>query len=254
MPRVLFGVVAGVALLFVRAATAQDSLAQRLSSDRPGQINCGAWLAGDKVGFALEPAGANFLLRFDGSPEVFVLHPDKAALGGKVLRYDSGDTALQVSGWGGLTLYTDADPAGIPAARSGDAAIEEPASVSLAELATAARDESENLDRAGRFDLAFSTDWNELSDSASARALAMDAMGNVARGIERFGRTAQGREKLSRRLSSVTLAVAGRPTVTLNGRTLIVTFDPEHGYDGRASSRVIARALATLLAAPQKPG
>ena len=252
MPRVFFGIVAGLALLIAQAATAQDSLAQRLSSDRPGQISCGAWLAGDRIGFTLDAAAADYLLRFDGSPEVFVLHPDKAALGGKVLRYDSGETALQVSGWGGLTLYTDANPSGVPAVRTGDAAIQEPAPPSLAELVAASEDDSENLGRDRGLDLVFTADWNGLAGNGPARALALDTMENVARGIERFGRTAHGREELARRVKSVMLAVAGRPTVTLNGRTLTVTFDPGQGYEGRASSRAITRALATLFAGPQK--
>jgi hypothetical protein len=47
--------------------------------------------------------------------------------------------------------------------------------------------------------------------------------------------------------------IAGRPAVTLNGKTLTVTFDPRQGYLGCASSRTIARALESLLPATQKP-
>jgi hypothetical protein len=45
------------------------------------------------------------------------------------------------------------------------------------------------------------------------------------------------------------LTIAGRPTVTLKGKKLMVTFDPGSGYEGCASSRAISRALVTLLAA-----
>jgi hypothetical protein len=46
--------------------------------------------------------------------------------------------------------------------------------------------------------------------------------------------------------------MSNRPSVRLNGKTLIVSFDPGRGYIGRASSRAIARGLAKVLSA--KPG
>ena len=173
-------------------------------------------------------------------------------MGGKVLRYDSGETAVQVSSWGGVTLYTDSQPAGLPAARTGDSSIPEPASASIAELENAAEDESAELARERHLDVAFSADWNGLEANSSARALALDALDNVARALDRFGRGAPRRNALARRISTVTLMIAGRPTVTLNGKALTVTFDPGQGYEGLASSRAITRALESLLPASQK--
>ncbi|HEY6578281.1 MAG TPA: DUF4908 domain-containing protein, partial [Rhizomicrobium sp.] len=119
MRKVRIGFIAGAALLLgaldVQGARATESVESRLSSDRLGSIASGTYLAADHIGFALDAAGPDYLLSFDGSPEIFVLHADNASLGGRVLKYDSGETALQVSGWGGVTLYTDAYPAGLPA-------------------------------------------------------------------------------------------------------------------------------------------
>ena len=39
-----------------------------------------------------------------------------------MLKYDTGEVALQVAGWGGLTLYTANEPGGIPAERADDEA------------------------------------------------------------------------------------------------------------------------------------
>ncbi|MGH6876069.1 MAG: DUF4908 domain-containing protein [Rhizomicrobium sp.] len=258
MVRVSIGLVVG-ALLFgaldVQGAQAEASLQSRISSDRPGRIESGTYLAGDHIGFALAAAGADYLLSFDGSPEIFVLHANNASLGGRVLKYDSGETALLVSGWGGITLYTDADPAGLPAVRTGECAIPAPvAAVSVADVENAALDDAEHLAWGRRLDLAFSADWNALADSAPARAMALDAMENVTRGIERFGKSAPGHAALARNVKTVVLATAGQPTVTLKGSTLLVTFDPDRGLEGRASSRTISRALRALLRATHGPG
>ena len=60
------------------------------------------------------------------------------------------------------------------------------------------------------------------------------------------------RESLSRRVSEITLAKGGTPAVKLSGKTLLITFNPDAGYEGRASSRAIASALGTLLSVAQK--
>jgi hypothetical protein len=256
MKRLIVGSGVGVALLTISllagGAWGQDSFQQRLSDDRLGYIESGAYLAGDRVGFAIAQSGSDYLLRFEGSPEVFVLHPDNASLGGRILKYDSGDTALQVSGWGGITLYTDSEPAGLPAMRVGDSAVPAPASASVADVENAAQDDAQHLAFARRLDVAFSANWNTLAENASVCPLALDAMENVARGLDRFGKSARGHEALLRRVNTVTLSIAGAPTVALNGKALVVTFDPSRGFAGRASSRAIARALGTLLAVSQK--
>jgi hypothetical protein len=41
-----------------------------------------------------------------------------------------------------------------------------------------------------------------------------------------------------------------RPAIQMNGKTLIVTFNPRQGYTGRASSRAIAFALGKLFSVP----
>ncbi|HWE05239.1 MAG TPA: DUF4908 domain-containing protein [Rhizomicrobium sp.] len=233
-------------------AHGEDSVQERLSSDRLGRIETGTYLAGEKIGFELDPAGDGYLLRFDDSPEVFVLHTDNASMGGRVLKYDSGETALQVSGWGGITLYTDADPAGLPAVRTGDSVTPMPAATSIADVQNAAQDDAQHLAFVRRLNLAFGADWSSLAADAGARSLALEALENVARGLDRFGRSAQGHDALAHRVNTVMLAIAGRPTVTLDGKKLMVTFDPGSGYEGCASSRAISRALVALLAARQK--
>ncbi|HEY3779108.1 MAG TPA: DUF4908 domain-containing protein [Rhizomicrobium sp.] len=243
-------------LLCVRVAQAgQGTIAveARLSSDRLGHIEAGRYLAGDSVGFLLADDGPDYLLQFDGSPEIFVLHANSAALGGHVLQYDSGETALQVSGWGGVTLYTDSYPAGLPAIRTGDTNTPAPPVATVADVQNAAEEDTQHWAFAQRLNLAVSADWNAIADDAAACTVALQAMDNVARGLDRFESSAPAHRAQMRRVSQISLEMAGRPAVALNGKRLIVTFDPSRGYDGRASSRAIAQALRALLSIPQKP-
>src|SRR5262249_41573970 len=154
-------------------------LGEKLYADRVGGIEPGNYSAGDNVHFTLDPLGDKYLLRIGKQPEVFVLHSDRASFGGRVLKYHSGGTALQVSGWGALTLYTDEQPAGLPAVREGDSTPPSPLQISLPDFQTAAQDEAQHLAYSHQLHLSFSADWDRLSGDANARALVFDAMQNA---------------------------------------------------------------------------
>lgn len=242
--------IAIAALLWVSATTplcAQDSLSERMTAQRLGEVEPGTYLAADTVRFSLAQDGDNFLLRFDGNPEVFVLYAAHASLGGRELKYDSGETALQVAGWGGMTLYTDAAPNGLPAVRTGDAVPPSPANVSLGDMQNAAGDEAEHLAYTRGLRLNFTADWGALASNGAMRAFAFDTLENAVRGLDRFSLAASGRQALASRVDTVMVASGNKPTLGINGKTLVVTFNPERGYIGRASSRAIARALEKVL-------
>src|SRR5262252_5532341 len=139
------GAVVGAILLAasVSAAAAQQLIGEKLYAGRVGGIEPGNYSAGDNVHFTLDPYGDKYLLRIAAQPEVFVLHTDRASFGGRVLKYDSGGTALQVSGYGALTLYTDEQPAGLPAVREGDSTPPVPSQISLPDIQNAAQDETQ---------------------------------------------------------------------------------------------------------------
>jgi hypothetical protein len=219
----------------------------QLSIDRVGYVQPGTYLAGDSIGFEIVNSGSNYLLRFRGAPEVFVLYADHGALGGRILKYDSGETAMNVAGWGGVTLYTDQAPQGLPAVRTGDALPPSPPNVSTQDMQAAAGDEAERLAYVRRVNVQFTADWNALNENALARAFAFDTMENTARGIERFTGGGAQREAFAKRVSSVMIVLGSRPTLGLNGRTLVVSFNPGLSFAGRASSRAIARALGNVL-------
>lgn len=227
-------------------ARAQDVFGNRLSLERLGNVQPGSYLAGDKVRFTLVNDGDNFLLRFDGNPEVFVLYAGHASLGGRILKYDSGETVLQVAGWGGMTVYTDTAPTGLPAVRTGDAGTLSPQGASLPDIHNAAEDEAQHLAYMRGLRLSVTVDWPAIASDGVARAFAFDTMENTVRGLDRFSYTANGREAIAHRVDTVLVEPAGKPTLMLKTKTLIVTFNPSRGYAGRASSRAIARALGSL--------
>ena len=234
-------------LLAAPAANAQSSLAARLATERLAEVRPGNYQAGDdRISRSTRDDG-HYLLRFKrANPEIFVLYADHASLGGRVLKYDSGETAMQIAGWGGMTLYTDKKPGGLPAVRTGNSAPPAMARVSLDAVKKAASDEAEHLAYVRRLALRFSADWTALAGNAALRALCFDTLENAARGIDRFAATPAGRKALSYHVTAVLVATGGKPTLHLQGKTLTVTFDPDIGYAGRASSRAIARALGLI--------
>ncbi len=242
-------VIAIAALLFTGAGTPAlaQSIFEKLTLERLGEVQPGSYLAGDNVKFELlGNSDGTFLLRFDGDPETYVLYTARASLGGRVLKYDSGETALQVAGWGGMTLYTDTQPAGLPAVRTGDATPPAPPNVSLYDLQNAAGDETQHLAYTRGLTLNFTTNWVSLTVSPMMRELAMNTLENTVRGIERYSISAQNRENIAHHIDAVTIEVSGKPALRLTTRTLVVTFNPNSGYEGRASSRAIARALSSV--------
>jgi hypothetical protein len=227
-------------------ARAQDSISERLLEDHFANVQTGSYLAGDSVAFALDSQRGNFLLRFQGSPEVFVLYVDRASMGGRVMKYDSGETAIQVSVWGGITLYTDAKPGGLPADRTGDVQPFVLPIVSMETMEDTIDGDIQRLYALWHLKLNATTDWNAIDNNAALRALYFDALENAMRGIERLGGMHAAHDALARRVDTVSLVAAGRPAINLSGKTLVVTFNPNAGYAGRASSRAIARGILQL--------
>jgi hypothetical protein len=229
-----------------------QSMSDRLSAEQTGDIPEGNYAAGDSIKFSLEPYGNKFLLRITNDREVYVLSADRASLGGHVLKYDSGTTALLISIWGGMTLYTDAQPDGLPAVRDDLPAIPPTlAPVSLADIQRAAQDEAQHLAYVHQLNLSFDADWRALGTDTPKRALAFDVLQNAARGLERFADSATGRTAIVHKIDNVKLEAAPQSTTSLSGRTLVVSFNVERGYAGRESSRAIARDLSKLLGVPR---
>ena len=223
-------------------------MASRLAAERIGIVEPGVYISGD-TSFVLEPYGAGkYLLRFLGGNERFVLTGERGSLGTRFLKYDTGATALRVSVWGGLTVYTQAAPGGMPATRQGDAPQQGVAMVSAPELIVAFNDETSHMNYVQRISVKFSADPAVLQADAETRGRAFDALTNAAQGIERFlASLPVARSLFARRINAVKVAEGGKPTLTIAGQTLLVSFVPGEGHEGHASSLAIQQELGKLL-------
>jgi len=230
------------------------SMASRLKTERVGPVEPGFYSVGDAGSFVLEPYGpTRYLLRLTGGKESFVLSVERSSLGARVLKYDTGATAIRVSVWGGMTLYTEGNPGGLPATRQGDAPGANVLAISAGELQTAFNDEAGHLTYVQKINIKFSADPAVLQADPETRGRAFDALTNAAVGIERFLGTLPGvRSLFARKVSSVKVAEGGKPTVTLSGNTLLVSFVPGEGHEGHASSLAIQQELTRLFAVQPK--
>jgi hypothetical protein len=225
-----------------------DSMSARLSAEKVGDVETGSFSTGDNnLAFSLQPYGDRYLLRFTDSPEDYVLTVERVLLGGRILRYDTGVTALRVSVWGGMTLYTESAPGGLPATRVGDDAAIPRTGVSHNDLVAALTDEENHLAYTRQLHLHFSADPKILAGTDDNRGLAFDAMVSAAAGIERLLGAPAGLKALSGKFDMVRIVQGDKPGVTVSGKTLLVSYAPSAGAAGRASSRQVALQLGKML-------
>jgi hypothetical protein len=125
--------------------------------------------------------------------------------------------------------------------------------VSLAELRAALSDEAAHLAYAQKVNLKFSADPSVLESNPETRGRAFDALVNAGLGIERFLASAPtSRQNLITRINSVKLEEGGKPTISIVGQTLLVSFVPGEGHQGHASSLAIQQELGRLMTVSAK--
>jgi hypothetical protein len=224
-----------------------DPMSARLSAEKVGDVETGSFSAGENLDFTLASYSGRYLLRFADSPESYVLSVERIFLGGRILRYDTGATALRVSVWGGMTLYTASAPNGLPATRTGDDIALPRPPVRRDDLVAAMADEESHLAYTQGLRLRFSAEPAVLAGSDDNRGLAFDALVSAEAGIERLLATPGGRQALTRKFDMVRIAQSVRPGVTVSGKALVVSFAPSAGAAGRASSREVALQLGKML-------
>lgn len=228
---------AGATSLRLLPASAQD-IGAKLSAARMGEIEPGRYQAGDRVDFFLEPVGDRFLLKFADSAEIFLLTSERTSLGGRLLRYDTGTTAIQVSGLGSLTLYPEGTPNGLPAVLTGEAPKFLPETISLTQLQNAAQDVGHRLN------IVVAADWAVFAVDPGGRTFGFEALENFAAGAER---TIKQRGHFVPGVDTVQLQLGIGPTLLLGGKRLMLGFRPDQGFAGRMSSRAVTQTLNGML-------
>ena len=220
-----------------------DLGAGRAPSTLPGD---GFYFVNDDFKFTIAHKYGVTLMRFAGDDEVFALSVERAAVGGRVLKYDTGDVALQVTGYGAVTLYTSTAPGGLPADRvgNGEAIVFPVPTMSM--LRAFAQQLANKLEQVNDLTLRFDADWAHLDDDA-ARYLALDAMRITARAIAGICANHTDQARLAAKLRAIRVWRGDRPGVILRNGTLTVTFAPVYGLRGRLSSLATARAIRMQL-------
>ncbi len=234
------------ALLLVHPASAQmspDALRLAPGQAAPTLPADGSYLAGD-YRFAIDRSGDYERLHFSGDDEIYYLIVEPGAMGGRVLKYDTGEIVLQVAGWGGITLYTHKVPGGLPAERTGDAVgLDSPPPIAGDQVKTFAVHVSDEIQGRTGLLIGFRANWDAFAHSDPMRALACEAMRNAARAIERVAAQRKAAQALTAQFTVVRIAPANAPGVSVGDKLLTITFAPAHGAAGRPSSFAIVKTI-----------
>ena len=209
----------------------------------------GLYIANDLIEFMLDNR-AQVRLRFVDSDEVFYLSSEPAPLGGRILKYDTGDVALQVAGWGAVTLYTEDARWGIPAERIGDGLALDPNPIPAADVRQFAANLAQEISKKEDLAIGFVADWTDLARtdarSAERRALAADSMRSAAQAVVKLARAGM-RSVLEKSLHIVRVIQGTKPAATMQRGVLTVSYAPQSGPSARPSSLVIVRVVRASL-------
>lgn len=177
------------------------------------------------------------LMRFETSPEIWVLRPHAGPRGDVIYKNDLGEPVLRATRVGGLTLFTDANPGGVAAAFVGGAPpLRPPPIASAGQLLQAFSHASAKTGRVVQSVVSFEARdvplWAApiFADAAQVAAQAfVDTAGRRNRDLGRWVRVE---------------FVAGKtPGVSAGKGVLRITIAPEQGLSGRPSSARIAEFL-----------
>ena len=234
----------------LHAQTASASSAGRaieLSPERATQdVDDGFYFVNDDFKFTIAHKYGITLMRFAGDEEVFVLNVERGPVGSRVLKYDTGDVALQVTGYGAVTLYTNTAPGGLPAERVGPGEAMAFPFPTMSMLRAQAQKIANRVEQVNHLLLIFDADWARVDDNA-ARYLTLDAMRITARTLATLSATQAGLTRLQRRVQTVRVMRGDRPGIAIRSQVLYVTIAPVYGLRGRMSSLAMTRALRAML-------
>lgn len=236
---------AGLALVLgAPPAAAMEEAPQRLliTPTGPAPEN-GIYAAGDDIEFLIDHAGSDARLKFSGRDEIFYLTSEPSTLGGRVLKYDTGEVAIAVSGWGGVTIYTESAPNGIPAERTGEAESLELKNVSARDTQIFAAQLSQRLASRDNLAVGFAANWEAISREDGVRALALDAMRNAAYALADLAASRATRGARAAGIHVVRIVAGEAQSISVEGEAVAVTFNAGGGPSERPSSRAIAEAI-----------
>lgn len=241
---------AAVSAACAAAACGATASAQSLSFGRSVLFSPGAAQAGPPgapvVARYISETGVRFtfdrsqplpLVKFDRSPEVWVLRAQPAPRGDILYLNDLGEPILRASRTGGLTVFTNDRPEGLPVALSGAGQTLRMTPLGPQQLLERLAMASTRATRAARRLIPF-----EADASPASSALTADAAMVAAEAIIRLTRLPDGSRILTA-VERVRLVEGRQARADLRRGVIEITVAPGQGLSGRPSSdRILAAA------------
>ncbi|MBI5938910.1 MAG: DUF4908 domain-containing protein [Caulobacterales bacterium] len=227
-------------------AVAQDaSLKDFLFGDKRGESQRQAppppvarYVSETGEGFILDRSSERTLMRFESSPEIWVLQPTVGPRGDIIYKNDIGEVLLRATRVGGLTLFTGKRPAGAAASLAGAAGPIRLKAIGPGELLRILLGASVRASRLARHRISFESEATPASSTLIADAAVLSIVA-----IERLTQRADGAARTAR-IQRVVIVEGRRPDVILRAGTLLIAVTPSLGMAGRPSSERIAAVTA----------
>ncbi len=220
------------------APSLSDALHAREDSRRAPAPPVARYVSETGSSFVVDRSASNrLLLKFENSPEVWVLEGHAAPRGDTIYKNDQGEAILRATRLGGMTVFTDDAPGGAAAALVGQTSPLRLIRIGPAELIQHIRIAASRAGRAAQrqINIEFAAD----SDSAS---LIADAATAFSEAVIRIAARDDARRILGN-FGKIRIEAAKKPSVKISeNRVLEIRVTPSMGLAGRPSSERIAYA------------
>lgn len=227
-------------------AAADGNPASRLRDSlfkRPGYQTAGPPLARfvSEEGrvFTLDRTQSPPMLKFEDSPEVWVLLPSPAPRGDVIYRDELGEPVLRATRLGGLTLFSDQRPNGEAVSLAGGGAPLRLAPLGPAALGERLLQASYRTGRVARRTIVF--EGRRITPAGSA--LVADAALVASLAFLHMAERRGGRSAMNQ-FNIVRFEEGKKPTVTLKDGVLRIVVAPSQGLAGRPSSKRIMKVAS----------
>ena len=213
----------------------RDSLFKHRGGDAAGP-SLARYVSDEGRAFVLDRTQPVTLLKFEDSPEVWVLASSPAPRGDLIYKNDLGEPVLRVTRLGGFTLFSDERPSGEAVSFAGGASPLRLLPISPQAVFDRLTQASLRSSRAARHLVVF-----EAEATPASSALIADAATVTSLAIMRLAQQSTGRSLLAR-FSRVEFEEGRKASAALKGGVLRIVVSPSQGLAGRPSSDRIMKA------------
>ena len=189
-------------------------------------------------GFILDRSSERALMRFENSPEIWVLQPTVGPRGDILYKNDIGQVLLRATRVGGLTLFTGKRPAGASAALTGASTPIRLKTIGPVDLYRILLGASARASRLSKHRISFDAEATPASSTLIADAAILSVVA-----LERILQRPDG-PVMAARIQRVVIVEGRKPEAMLRAGTLLIAVTPSLGLAGRPSSeRIMAVTL-----------